>query len=48
MSKVVALPEEVDSMCAFCLTKATHMIVVSYSYGNLKPVCTQHAQKQMY
>src|SRR4051794_17273700 len=47
-TQVFVLPEGVESMCAFCVSRATHFIVVSYSYGDLKPACSTHARAEMY
>jgi hypothetical protein len=46
--KVFPLPQDVESMCSFCLKKATHFIVVSYSYGDFKPACPDHAREDIF
>jgi hypothetical protein len=48
MAEVFELSPEVSTMCGFCLTKATHFIVVNYSYGKLIPACPEHAARKMY
>jgi len=48
MAEVFELPPGVSTMCGFCLTKATHFIVVNYSYGKLIPACLEHAERKMY
>jgi hypothetical protein len=43
MAEVFELSPEVSTMCGFCLTKATHFIVVK-----LIPACPEHAARKMY
>lgn len=39
--KIYPLPDDVETMCAYCPRKATHFGVVNYSYGKLYPLCTK-------
>lgn len=43
---VFELPPGAKSMCCQCLTQATHFVIVDYSFGSLRPVCTRHIPEE--